>query len=767
MADQNVETCLRMLKKATSDNEKFAGIMMVTKVIKAENCDSTMKQELADAIGLKFLTRLLRSSNVPEGCPPTMYKSLALSILSTICTDPVVASLPEIKGQVSALNELIISPPRSEENEVDTAILKDCYQCLYGLACCQQGQLYLIQSNTVSCLVEVVIDQIEGDNQALEILLILAGSHGNSMWNNQKSACNKLISYLSSQYIHKKDSTKFDVCKNLVSFISTLEKETVDSNNDKQWLKDLITVLSSDIKNKLGVEQRQCLLLLISELVNKFTLSCLLSPFASDCKVVLIITHLVCIEVRMILENSTWQEMKEKTCLLCSCYLLLENIISHMTTGQPMGFEEKQVLQVHASMVGAFNAVLFFLDEISTQRNKKWLDPLVTASIRVIGSWLAEETTALKHTIYKLLPFLIQLLKISLDPKLAESLPDIPQDVESQLQECDISDNQSMKAIENCDSQSESMTQSMETDQSNNSKETNQSDNSKSSVTNEPKCVRFSPDVPKLEKDMTVDILRFLLPGLCHLSSEEEPRHILIDNNIQDILLQYFKTKWQQFLEHDENEEEVKDTLGSLCGVFLNLTVTEQQLVQKDSSFHSLLEILFTALPYTIYKRENLILTANFTTLGLMLLQHQTSYHSDKEEERNKYVSHCINFFSHAYQLNTSNKPKIVVNEDYLPYWQDISELWFLGIQALCPCIKLYSSTPSIILKSGWLVSMVKMLLEVKGEVVEEDIVDVIVQLLLTLSQCDKASKQVILEKGGLQLARIYKNTELEAILSR
>jgi len=35
--------------------------------------------------------------------------------------------------------------------------------------------------------------------------------------------------------------------------------------------------------------------------------------------------------------------------------------------------------------------------------------PIVIASIRVLGAWIAEETTALKQDIIALLPFLIQI----------------------------------------------------------------------------------------------------------------------------------------------------------------------------------------------------------------------------------------------------------------------------------------------------------------------------------------------------------------------
>ena len=39
----------------------------------------------------------------------------------------------------------------------------------------------------------------------------------------------------------------------------------------------------------------------------------------------------------------------------------------------------------------------------------------------------------------------------------------------------------------------------------------------------------------------SVDVLRFLLPGLCHLSAEDEPRKILLKSKAHELLAGYFK----------------------------------------------------------------------------------------------------------------------------------------------------------------------------------------------------------------------------------
>ena len=83
----SVRKCIAILKAAESDTEKFAALFMVTKLVKGEDCDTHSKKLLFEAIGFKFLKRLLLSPDVPADCPPLVYKSVALSILSSFCSD--------------------------------------------------------------------------------------------------------------------------------------------------------------------------------------------------------------------------------------------------------------------------------------------------------------------------------------------------------------------------------------------------------------------------------------------------------------------------------------------------------------------------------------------------------------------------------------------------------------------------------------------------------------------------------------------------------
>ena len=93
--------------------------------------------------------------------------------------------------------------------------------------------------------------------------------------------------------------------------------------------------------------------------------------------------------------------------LLSSCYSLLENVIGFMTSGPSLALDEKRVKQLYTAMVGAFNAVMVFLKLVKDHHQDHKLDAIVLASVRALGAWIAEETSALKTEILELLPFVL------------------------------------------------------------------------------------------------------------------------------------------------------------------------------------------------------------------------------------------------------------------------------------------------------------------------------------------------------------------------
>ena len=72
-----------------------------------------------------------------------------------------------------------------------------------------------------------------------------------------------------------------------------------------------------------------------------------------------------------------------------------------------------------------------------------------------------------------------------------------------------------------------------------------------------------------------VDIFRFLLPGLCHLTSEDLPRMVLIKEGILALLDLYMWRQWNLFLKNPQSRE-VQVNNNEPCHKKKDLSTEEQ-----------------------------------------------------------------------------------------------------------------------------------------------------------------------------------------------
>lgn len=132
----SVKKCYAVLKGAQNDTEKFAGLFMVTKLLKAKEISVENKKLLFEAIGFDFLRRLLLTSDALEDCPPQIYKSVAVSVLSFFCDDPEVATHPLMLENLTTLLEIIRLADDEDEN---LSVMSETYECLKHIALHEAG----------------------------------------------------------------------------------------------------------------------------------------------------------------------------------------------------------------------------------------------------------------------------------------------------------------------------------------------------------------------------------------------------------------------------------------------------------------------------------------------------------------------------------------------------------------------------------------------------------------------------------------------------
>lgn len=80
--ESSLQKCISVLRAAKNDTERFAALLLVTQLVHSNEIDSLGRRQVFDAIGFKFINRLLNTRNVPSDCPAQVYNSLALTILA-------------------------------------------------------------------------------------------------------------------------------------------------------------------------------------------------------------------------------------------------------------------------------------------------------------------------------------------------------------------------------------------------------------------------------------------------------------------------------------------------------------------------------------------------------------------------------------------------------------------------------------------------------------------------------------------------------------
>ena len=198
---------------------------------------------------------------------------------------------------------------------------------------------------------------------------------------------------------------------------------------------------------------------------------------------------------------------------------------------------QEDLLQLHMTLSEAFTCIVQFLQSVlgsaasdslnpsehTIHSESVFYEPLVVASVRVLGAWLAEDSLTLSSKVYHLLPALV-------------------------------------KIYSKCGA-------------------------------NEP----FSEDS---------DILKFLLPGLCHMTADDKPRKILLKENFQECVLFYIQTLlplynssrfvlsyiYFHMCQYDSVSilclcSELSGRLNLCCGLLHNVCVCVPDVVKNDDTF--------------------------------------------------------------------------------------------------------------------------------------------------------------------------------------
>ncbi|NXH92494.1 NCDN protein, partial [Edolisoma coerulescens] len=694
-----LKRCLGVLRDARNDSEQFAALLLVTKAVRAGEVDAKTRRQIFDAIGFTFPSRLLTSRQPPAGCPPHTFRALGLTLLACFCTDPELAGHSQILNKIPTFNDILLSPCDPDS----TSMVDDVYQCLSAVLATARGPRELVTKGTVSALCQAYLNGGPGSDRALTLLVGLLALAEARCWQRDAPQLLAVLSKLSGDFLQAEDMTKFELCEVLPHFIP-LSPPLTENSQGSECLCRLYKGLADILGSKLSPSQRDPALKLAASLVQACGAEWIPAGSAGS-KFLALLVNLACVEVRLTLEEPDPVEMEGKKEVVTACYVLMEMGIQECLREENPLLENVQKMQLLRIMEEAFGAVIFYLRQV---KQEELQDPFIFASVRVLGAWMAEETSSLKQEICELLPFLVDYAR----KLFKEGSPAVS-------------------------------------------------------------CLPQAELVSTEGSALPQDALRFLLPGFCHLTAEDRPRDILISEGAPALLCEYFLQQWEVLTSESSAPAPLTSTemsLQTMCGVFLNLVVTAPDLVRRDKTFSSLMDVLLKSLPLLLPQKHHLVLAANVATLGLMMARILAgSAALQGAQSAKEFFGAAIRFLSQAHTAQAdagSDGPAVAVSPAYASAWDDIRELWFLGMQALAGCIPLFPWLPHAALQARWPEGLSQLLSRVAPASVGFELITAFQAVLVELARASEQCRAVILSHHGTEWANLYGMAALEQCLA-
>jgi len=159
-----------------------------------------------------------------------------------------------------------------------------------------------------------------------------------------------------------------------------------------------------------------------------------------------------------------------------------------------------------------------------------------------------------------------------------------------------------------------------------------------------------------------------------------------------------------KFMLESSNFEMVnsKYAMVTICNVLMNITVLEPGFVEETSIFFHLLKFLMNSLPTLQNTDDQLVLYGNFSVLGLLVVKHHSRRPKSTDFSVYKFIQAVIRFLWDAHNTDDPEEGEFSVSNSYLPYWNDLIDLWYLGMQVLCSLLKQLPWIAEFIMESGW-----------------------------------------------------------------
>ncbi|XP_029125303.1 neurochondrin isoform X2 [Cajanus cajan] len=423
----NLEDCLKLLK-GERDEQRLAGLLLVTKFCKAD--DHASLRRVYDAVGPRFLYRLLRTG-MGSGTNDNRdaYLSLSITVLAVFCRVPEIASTEDMVLNIPLVLEAI-------STQSGLSVLEECYEFLYLVSAasgdgitrfCESGGMKMLASQM--CSMEDGSHLMELSFKLLQ--LILSRKSLDIIQNDVLSEISVIVAAIARQFAVLHNSLKFEALHLLNAILSSKDSSQLRDAfrllPQDSWSSNIRIGIMAILQNRVAPAERLQALILAESMVSMYGEHWLVSQVSkNDAKnpapadmCLLLVLEQSRVEIAVLLNelaylkyeapqdtSATAEAIFSKQHNVAVAFSLVEKIIkliSNVDDGNPLdeGTLTKLILQLNETIA----VVLEYLEDAKEHRQNKGDDLL--ASVRIIGSYLAEAPVACKEKVQDLLGYML------------------------------------------------------------------------------------------------------------------------------------------------------------------------------------------------------------------------------------------------------------------------------------------------------------------------------------------------------------------------
>jgi len=211
-----------------------------------------------------------------------------------------------------------------------------------------------------------------------------------------------------------------------------------------------------------------------------------------------------------------------------------------------------------------------------------------------------------------------------------------------------------------------------------------------------------------------------------------------------------------------------KYAMTTICNILMNLVVLETKVVEDDQIFFHLLKFIMNTLPSLENNGEVLVLYGNLVVLGLLILQKHQRRPKSTDYSIYNFIKAVVRFLWDAHNCEEAREEEeLVVSTPYIEHWNDLIDLWYLGMQVLSNVMVVLPWLADFIVDSGWAQEIVRTLFKVRPKTgIERGTLSAFEDFLSALIRTSPEVAIVLHENGINHVCKMHRMKELTATLS-